>query len=85
MIGDVITVRSRETGDVLSLPGGRKTLKRLMIDRKIPAERRAFLPVLASGGQVLAVYGLGVSAPFLPRTGSPVLVIEFTEKRSQSS
>ena len=48
-------------------------------------ERRAFLPVLASGGQVLAVYGLGVSAPFLPRTGSPVLVIEFTEKRSQSS
>ena len=41
MIGSEIIVRSRRLGDTLALPGGHRTLKRLMIDRKIPAGERA--------------------------------------------
>ena len=32
-----LTIRPRQPGDALRLPGGTRSLKRLMIDRKIPA------------------------------------------------
>ena len=54
-----VVVRSRQTGDQLRLPGGTKSLKKLLIDRKIPAARRSFVPVLADDGGVLGVYGIG--------------------------
>lgn len=77
MIGSEITIRSRRTGDTLALPGGSRTLKRLMIDRRIPAERRARIPVLSVNGAVAAVRGLGVSRDFVPRDGRPVLAVRF--------
>lgn len=40
-------IRSRQPGDTIRLPGGSKTLKKGMIDRKIPASDRPFVPVLA--------------------------------------
>ena len=54
-----VMVRSRKSGDEMRLPGGTKSLKKLFIDKKIPASRRAFVPVLADEEGVLAVYGLG--------------------------
>ena len=57
-----MTVRSRESGDVIRLSGGSKTLKKLFIDRKIPADRRAFIPVVADAVGVLAVGGFAVAA-----------------------
>lgn len=77
MIGPEITIRPRKTGDRLWLPGGHRSLKRLMIDRKIPAESRDRIPVLTSGPDVLAVSGLGVSRPWLPVPGKPVLAVRF--------
>lgn len=59
-------VRPRRTGDTLTLSGGTKTLKRLMIDRKLPRERRDRLPVLVCGETVAAVPGLGVDLRFRP-------------------
>ena len=56
-----ITLRSRRSGDELRLPGGTKSLKKLMIDRKIPAARRDRIPVLADEKGVLAVGGIGVN------------------------
>ena len=56
-----VLVRSREPGDEMRLPGGRKTLKKLFIDRKIPAARRCRVPVLADQVGVLGVFGLGVN------------------------
>jgi tRNA(Ile)-lysidine synthase len=55
-----VTIRCRLPGDEIRLPGGRKSLKKLFIDRKIPADRRLQIPVLADNAGVLAVYGVGV-------------------------
>lgn len=54
-----VTVRSRNPGDALSLPGGTKSVKKLFIDRKISASQRMRLPVLADETGVLGVAGLG--------------------------
>ena len=59
-VGD-ITVRSRLSGDSIRLPGGTKSLKKLFIDRKIPAQNRDRIPVLADDRGVLAVCGIGVN------------------------
>ena len=56
-----LVVRSRESGDSLRLPGGTKSLKKLFIDRKIPAAERSQIPVIADDGGVLGVYGIGVN------------------------
>ena len=56
-----MTVRSRESGDVIRLSGGSKTIKKLFIDRKIPADRRAFVPVVTDSLGVLAVGGIAVT------------------------
>ena len=70
-----IIARPRRAGDVLRLPGGSKSVKRLMIDRKLPAGGRDALPVLVSGDRVLAVYGLGQSTDTLPAMGESAVVI----------
>ena len=54
-----IRVRFRETGDRICLPGGTKSLKKLFIDRKIPAHDRDRIPVLADDKGLLAVCGIG--------------------------
>ena len=54
-----LTVRGRRGGDTIRLPGGTKTLKKLFIDRKIPAAERGRIPVIADEQGVLAVYGIG--------------------------
>lgn len=55
-----IILRSRCSGDELRLSGGTKSLKKLFIDRKIPATQRQRIPVLADDKGVLGVYGIGV-------------------------
>ena len=54
-----VTLRSRMTGDEIRLSGGTKTLKKLFIDKKIPASERNQVPVLADESGILAVYGIG--------------------------
>ena len=56
-----VTIRSRLSGDSIRLSGGTKTLKKLFIDRKIPAAERGRIPVLADSRGVLAVYGFGTN------------------------
>jgi len=56
-----VVVRSRLPGDGMRLPGGTKSLKKLFIDKKIPAAQRERIPVLADERGVLAVFGLGVN------------------------
>ena len=52
-------VRARKTGDALRLSGGTKSIKKLLIDRKIPAARREHIPVIADDAGVLMVAGIG--------------------------
>ena len=56
--GEKLTLRSRKEGDTIRLPGGTKTLKKLFIDKKIPAWERSRIPVLADGDAVVAVVGI---------------------------
>ena len=54
-----IYIRSRKAGDEITLSGGTKSLKAIFVDRKIPQTERSLTPVLASGDQVLGVWGIG--------------------------
>ena len=67
-----ITIRCRLSGDAIKLPGGTKALKKLFIDRKIPAHQRLQIPVIADDAGLLGVYGIGVDqtrmATALPAT-----------------
>ncbi len=71
-----ITLRSRESGDSIRLSGGTRTLKKLFIDRKIPAARRPHIPVIADDMGVLGVYSIGAN---LDRTAKelPAVRIKF--------
>lgn len=61
-IDDVMELRPRRTGDYITLRGGgRKTVKSLMIDEKIPAAKRDRVPILAIGSSVLWVVGSRIS------------------------
>ncbi len=53
-------LRSRREGDSIRLSGGTKSLKKLFIDRKIPASQRPNVPVLADDTGILGVYSIGV-------------------------
>ena len=67
-----LTLRPRQTGDTLSPPGRpSKTVKKRLIDRKIPRLQRDCLPVLDCGGQVAAVAELGPDSAYLPADGQP--------------
>ena len=76
-----LTLRPRQTGDRLRLPGGpEKTVKKWLIDEKIPRARRDLLPVLAAPCGVAAVAGLGPSAEHIPKPGQPAWHIRFIQK-----
>lgn len=55
-------LRSRQSGDSIRLPGGTKLLKKLFIDRKIPANIRQNIPVFCDDRGILGVWGIGVNA-----------------------
>ncbi len=57
-VGKVL-VRSRTAGDTMRLHGGTKSLKKLFIDKKIPAAQRSVIPVIADTQGVLGVAGFG--------------------------
>ncbi len=56
-----ITVGSRRIGDAIKLSGGTKSLKKLFIERKIPASKRPLVPVLRDDAGMIGVYNIGVS------------------------
>ena len=70
-----VTVRSRQSGDTIRLSGGTKTLKKLFIDRKIPAAERPLVPVLSDSRGVLLVHGIGINPALEDNNLSPVRII----------
>lgn len=79
MIGDAV-VRSRQVSDTIQLPGGTRSLKRLMIDRRIPAARRNLVPVLADEHGVIAVGGIGADVRRLAKPGDNALRIQIQKE-----
>ena len=70
-----LVLRARRAGDTVRLPGGRRSLRRLMMDRKIPARLRDALPVIAAGDRILGVGGIGVNPEFAASAHGPALEI----------
>ena len=56
-----LTLRGREPGDSIRLTGGTRTLKKLFIDKKIPANKRPGIPVIADESGIVGIYGIGVN------------------------
>ena len=56
-----IRIRARKSGDCIRLSGGSKSLKKLFIDRKIPASRRQQIPVVCDDAGILGVYTIGAN------------------------
>lgn len=72
-------LRPRKPGDAITLPARRKkTVKKLMIDSKIPVHRRDQIPVFESEGKVAAVAGFGTDCSFLPKEGEEAIRIVAT-------
>ena len=61
-----VFLRGRKTADTVRLSGGTKSLKKLFIDRKIPAFQRQRIPVVSDDGGVLGGYGIGVNLDRIP-------------------
>ncbi len=74
--GSGICLRCRQIGDAMKTPGGTKTLKKLYIDKKIPAHLRATAPVVALDDRVLGAWGLG--ADHTTQDQGPFWLLEFT-------
>lgn len=77
MVCGNISVRPRKSGDFWSPPGfaGKKSLKKELINRKVPRWQRDTIPVLADDNGVLAVYGLGADKRALAQKGDNVIKI----------
>ena len=76
-----LTIRTRQPGDKIRLPGGTKKLSDWMIDQKIPAGLRNQLPVAVQDREVLAVLPYVVAAPHRTKPGSTSLIL--TVKRTE--
>lgn len=74
--------RPRQPGDRLRRRGGSRSVKRLMIDEKIPAHLRGSLPVITCNGRVAAVWGLGVDEDFRPLPGESALALTIERKEA---
>lgn len=79
-----LILRQRKSGDAMRLSGGSRSLKKVFIDRKIPASQRQRLPVVCDDGGILGVYSIGVN---LDRAAQalPAVTIRFekTEKEGE--
>lgn len=71
-----ISIRPRQTGDKIRLSGGSKSLKKLFIDRKIPAADREQIPVVCDEIGILGVYSIGVNLDRAAQT-LPAVTIRF--------
>jgi tRNA(Ile)-lysidine synthase len=58
-LGESLLVRSRRAGDRIHLQGiGTRKLQDVLVDAKVPRERRSGVPLLESAGQILWVAGV---------------------------
>lgn len=73
-----LCVRSRAPGDEIRLSGGTKSIKKLMIDRKISAHERGRIPILADTAGVIWAGQLGPNLARLSETPNCYILVERT-------
>jgi len=83
-----VYVRSRQSGDAIRLSGGTRSLKKLFIDRKIPAARRDAIPILCDAAGILGIPGIGVNldraAGELPAVRIEIKTVNNSSKAAES-
>jgi len=57
-LGAALTVRTRRSGDRVRTRGRQVSLRRFLMDRRVPAELRERLPLVAAGSDVLWIAGV---------------------------
>ena len=77
-----IRLRPRQTGDSIRLSGGSRSLKKLFIDRKIPAAHRRLIPVVCDEQGILGVYSIGVNLDRIAE-GMPAVTIRFEKEQGE--
>ena len=71
-----LELRARAPGDRIRLGGGSRKVKKVLLDRRIPAASRGEVPVLVDAeGEVLWIPGVARSTLAPPRPGAPSLRI----------
>ena len=78
---EALLVRPRKPGDEILLPGGRKSLKKLLIDRKVPLAQRALVPVLCDKRGVILVYPYCTCQSRAAQPGEAALLIHFAHEK----
>jgi tRNA(Ile)-lysidine synthetase-like protein len=61
--GEPLVVRTRQPGDRLRTIGREVSLRRFLMERRVPADQRLRLPLVASGQRVLWVPGQPIEPP----------------------
>lgn len=75
-----VQIRGRGAGDRISTPGGTKTLKKLLIERRVPRLLRPALPlVVAARGEVVWVAGLMAAAGLRAEPGDDALLLRISD------
>lgn len=76
------TIRPRRAGDGLRPPNRVfKTVKKWLMEQKVPRPQRERVPVLALDGRAAALGGVGVDGGFLAAPGEPCLHITWGKDR----
>ena len=79
-----VYIRSRCAGDTIRLPGGSKSVKKLFIDRKIPAKDRDAVPIVCDDLGILGIIGIGVNQDRAAQQLPAVRITVTTVKSSES-
>lgn len=77
-----LILRQRRPGDEIRLSGGRKSLKKLYIDRKIPAADRQRIPVLEDELGILGVYSIGADMDRMAKE-LPAYTVRFIKRDNE--
>lgn len=82
---DRYLIRTRREGDAITL-GKRppKTVKKLMIEGRVPAGLRGRVPILDCGGHAAAVGGFGPGREYLAGPGAPAMHIILKAEENES-
>ena len=81
-----LRIRHRLAGDAMRLSGGTKELKKLFIDKKIPAAQRLQIPVIADEEGIVGVYGFGANRDRLEMHDRAVQIsFLFMEKKEEET
>ena len=75
-----LTLRTRREGDRMGTAGGTKTLKKRLIELKIPQEKRDRLWILCKDNQILWCEGVGANQKTLPEEGEEGYFISLSEQ-----